>query len=190
MSLVVETDRLVLRALAEADRAEFVRVEVEGREHFAPWMPRREPISDDEMFDRQLARLASSERDGSELRRAVFSCDDKRLVGFVNLTQIFRGPFQSCYMGWRVAADVLRKGYGTEMVGGMLDAAFAPEGRGLGLHRVQANIVPTNELSLRLAERVGFRREGVALRYLEIAGEWADHVMLAKTVEEHEVRRM
>ena len=37
---------------------------------------------------------------------------------------------------------------------------------------------------MRLARSVGFRREGDALRYLHIAGEWQDHVMFAITVEE------
>ena len=45
----------------------------------------------------------------------------------------------------------------------MLDLAFVPEPAGLGLHRVQANIVPANGPSLRVAEKAGFRREGLAL---------------------------
>jgi len=68
----------------------------------------------------------------------------------------------------------------------MLDFAFS--GIGAGLHRVQANIIPSNLASLRLAERAGFRREGLAERYLNIAGEWQDHLMYAKTREEHSFR--
>jgi ribosomal-protein-alanine N-acetyltransferase len=49
---------------------------------------------------------------------------------------------------------------------------------------VQANVMPRNGRSLRVLERAGFRPEGLALRYLEIAGCWEDHMMLAITREE------
>jgi ribosomal-protein-alanine N-acetyltransferase len=68
----------------------------------------------------------------------------------------------------------------------LLDIAFAEVPEGLGLHRVQANIIPRNAPSLRIAEKVGLRRQGLALRCLGIAGQWEDHVMLAMTKEEHE----
>ena len=70
----------------------------------------------------------------------------------------------------------------------MLDIAFAAEPRGLGLHRVQANVIPANPASLRVAEKAGMRLEGTAKRYLEIAGVWQDHHMFAKTAEEHTFR--
>ncbi len=76
------------------------------------------------------------------------------------------------------------EGLATEGVRALVSIAFAPEPDGLGLHRVQANIMPGNGASLRVAEKVGFRREGVARRYLRIAGEWEDHAMFALTVEE------
>ena len=50
---------------------------------------------------------------------------------------------------------------------------------------MQANIIPRNLPSIRLAERMGFRLEGLALKYLKIAGEWQDHLMFAKLVDEH-----
>ncbi len=53
-----------------------------------------------------------------------------------------------------------------------------------GLHRVQAAIMPRNQASLRVVEKVGFRREGFAQRYLQIAGKWEDHLLFAITQEE------
>jgi ribosomal-protein-alanine N-acetyltransferase len=44
--------------------------------------------------------------------------------------------------------------------------------------------MPANAASLRIAEKAGFRREGLASAYLKIAGAWEDHVMLATTREE------
>ena len=52
------------------------------------------------------------------------------------------------------------------------DHAFGP----VGLHRVQADIRPENGPSRRLVERLGFQREGLLRRYLDIDGDWRDHL--------------
>ena len=45
--------------------------------------------------------------------------------------------------------------------------------------------MPHNPKSLRVIEKLGFRREGYAERYLQIAGKWEDHILFARTREEH-----
>jgi ribosomal-protein-alanine N-acetyltransferase len=111
--------------------------------------------------------------------------DRRPLVAVINLNNIVRGVFQNTDMGWRVMFEFAGRGLGTEAVIGMLDLAFAAPPAGMGLHRVQANIIETNVPSMRLAARAGFRREGVAPRMLRINGEWQDHVMHAKLADEH-----
>jgi ribosomal-protein-alanine N-acetyltransferase len=59
----------------------------------------------------------------------------------------------------------------------------------LELHRLQVAIIPRNAASRRVAEKLGLRDEGTALRYLEIAGVWEDHVRYAITAEEWQERR-
>jgi len=54
----------------------------------------------------------------------------------------------------------------------------------LGLHRIEANIIPGNVASIALVQRLGFRLEGLAERYLKIHGEWQDHERWAFTAEE------
>lgn len=186
--IVVRTQRMLLRPLVESDRAEFVRVCAVSREHFAPWWPAQDPKKSlDTQFDEQLARTRAEEGAGTGFRR-VGILGDGRLALLANFSQVFRGPFQSAYCGWSVSADQVGRGLATEGVWGMLDAAFAPRPLGLGLHRVQANVIPTNMPSLRVAEKCGFRPEGLAKAYLEIAGWWQDHVMFAKLAEEHAIR--
>ena len=63
----------------------------------------------------------------------------------------------------------------------MLDFAFGAA----NLHRIQAAIMPQNPRSLRVIEKLGFRKEGYAERYLQIAGKWEDHFLFARTSEEH-----
>lgn len=180
----IRTPRLLMRPLDAADRAEFVRWHEVNREHIAPWWPARAPGADDDaVFDDQLRRTVDGAERGTDARFAAF-LDDGRLAAFVNLGQIFRGAFESCYIGWSVSVECTGRGVATEAVRGVLGHAFAPRPGGLGLHRVQANIMPANAPSLRVAEKCGFRREGLARAYLKIAGRWEDHAMFAVLAED------
>lgn len=174
---------MVLRPLTASDGPEFVRVHEVSREFWAPWMPTDRPgESLDQLFERRLAESQRAMEAGTACRVVGF-LPDGRIAGFFGLSQIFRAGFQNAYIGWSVSGQLTRQGYASEGVAGLLHYAFAPDG--LGLHRVQANIIPDNRASLALAEKLGFRREGLARRYLHIAGEWRDHLMYAKLAEEH-----
>jgi ribosomal-protein-alanine N-acetyltransferase len=78
--------------------------------------------------------------------------------------------------------DESKQGQGlmTEAVVAAVGFAFD----GLDLHRVQAAIMPRNRASQRVVEKVGFRSEGLAQRYLCIAGAWEDHLLFGLTSEE------
>jgi ribosomal-protein-alanine N-acetyltransferase len=185
MTLSLTTDLVTLRPMEPGDRAEYVRVHELSREHFGPWMPTPRPDQTlEELFDDELLRAERGRADGTELR--LVACDDEdRLAGIFALSEIVRRSFQNAYASWRVSADQVGRGVATSGVEGLLDLAFAPEPRGLGLHRAQANIIPANVASVRVAEKAGFRREGEAKRYLRIGGQWQDHLMFAKLADEH-----
>ena len=184
----IQTDLLLLRTLRSEDRAEFVRVHEISREHFGPWMPAQAPGQTlNDVFRDELDRAEKGAKEGTEIR-LVAVVPDGRLAGIFVLSQIFRRAFQNAYAGWRVSSDQLGGGIATSGLIGLLDLAFSPEPEGLGLHRIQANIIPSNRASVRVAEKAGFRLEGEARGYLKIDGSWQDHLMFAKLVEEHDVR--
>ena len=180
------TARMLLRPLRAEDRAAFVHMHEVSRDFIDPWMARHQDCETLEaLFELQLQRSIEGFARGKDLRLAGFD-ESARLVGMFNLNEIIRGAFQNAYAGWKVSVEVAHQGYGTEAVTALLDLAFAPPPQGLGLHRVQANIIPRNYRSIGLAEKVGFRREGLAKNYLLIAGRWQDHLMYAKLAEEHQ----
>lgn len=192
--LSIETARMLVRPLRASDRDEFVRVHTISESHFAPWFP----IRDDgrtlpEHFDFVLDTAARRAAAGTGARYVGLIKDSRRpdepvrIAGFFSLNNIVRGIFQNADAGWSVSADFTGRGLATEGVRALLDLAFAPPPRGLGLHRVQANIIAENTASLRVAAKCGFRAEGVGRAMLRIAGRWQDHVLHAKLAEEHAV---
>jgi len=108
-----------------------------------------------------------------------------RFAGEVNLNNVQRGAFQNAYVGYWVDRAQAGRGYTPEAV----VAAFRFGFEEAGLHRLQVAVVPRNTSSRRVAEKLGLRDEGTALRYLEINGRWEDHVRYAITAEEWAERR-
>jgi ribosomal-protein-alanine N-acetyltransferase len=96
---------------------------------------------------------------------------DGAIAGVVNVSEIVRAAFQSAYLGYYAFRPHAGQGYMTEGLALVLRHAF----RGLGLHRLEANIQPGNHPSRALVRRLGFRKEGFSPRYLKIGGRWRDH---------------
>lgn len=185
-SLVRATPRLRLRPVHAADRDKWIRAHLASQAAFDQWMPLVDPtVTMDERFDYALQRMTDGARTDSHYSFVAEHLRDGEIVAFCSLSQVFRGPFLNAYAGWRVSTPYTKQGIGREAVNALLDLAFAPLPNGIGLHRVQANIIPSNTPSLKLARGVGFREEGYAKAYLEIAGSWQDHVMFAKLADEH-----
>lgn len=96
---------------------------------------------------------------------------DGTIVGSINLSQIFRGNFRSAYLGYHIGVHYAGQGLMTEALQLTLRYAFDK----LKLHRLEANIQPSNVASIALVKRAGFVREGFSRSYLKICGRWRDH---------------
>jgi ribosomal-protein-alanine N-acetyltransferase len=111
---------------------------------------------------------------------ALFAFADSTIVGKIALSHVVRGAMEGAYLGYWVAGDAQGRGLATALVAAAVKFAFATA----GLHRLQAAVMPRNVGSLRVLAKNGFREEGLALRYLQIAGKWEDHRIFARTVED------
>src|SRR5205823_1481689 len=103
-----------------------------------------------------------------------------QFAGEVSLGSVQRGPFQMGYIGYWI--DEACGGHEYVPEGVVLLIRFAFET--LRLHRLEAAIVPRNEPSRRVAEKLGLRDEGTAARFLQIRGRYEDHIRYAITREE------
>ncbi len=107
------------------------------------------------------------------------------LIGEVNLSNVVRGAFRSAHVGYWVDQNQAGNGYIPESLVVVCRFAFEE----IDLHRLQVSIVPRNARSRRVVEKLEFRCEGQAERYLEINGVWEDHLRFAITAEEWFERR-
>ena len=155
------------------DRAEYLALNHASRRFHRGWAS---PPTTLEQFARYLAHCRRPDFVGLLIRCRA----DNAILGSIQLSQIVRGLFQSAYLGYEIGAPFARQGYMTEALGLTLHYAF----RALKLHRLEANIQPTNQASLALVARLGFVREGYSRRYLKIAGRWRDHERWAILAED------
>ena len=141
-----------------------------------PWEPQ---WADDELsrvsYKMRLRHYERELREQAGYAFFVFRAVDDKLIGGLTLSNVRRGVTQSCAIGYWVGAPYTGHGYMTSAVKAVRRFAFD----GLRLHRVEAACLPSNTPSIRVLEKAGFRREGLARKYLRINGTWQDHVLFA-----------
>jgi ribosomal-protein-alanine N-acetyltransferase len=170
---MAELPRVYLRPLRARDAAELIRLNRASRRLHGRYMAApRHPTE----FAAALRRSRRANVDVS----LVCGREDDAIAGVVTLSEIVHGNLRSAYMGYYVGAPFSGQGYMTAGLTLVLRHAFGA----LRLHRVEANIQPGNEPSIRLVKRLGFTREGFSRRYLRIAGRWRDHERWAILAED------
>jgi ribosomal-protein-alanine N-acetyltransferase len=178
---VIRGRRIYLRYPRMADYASWAQLRGDSREFLRPWEPM---WSDDELskaaFRRRLKRYHHDARRDQAYAFLVFRQDDDVLTGGVTLSNVRRGVVQTCAMGYWSGQLFARHGYTFEAVAVMVPFIFET----LGLHRIEAACLPENAASRSLLAKAGFREEGLALRYLQINGEWRDHVLFGLLEDE------
>lgn len=180
--------RVLLRPLQADDWEQWRAVRVGSRAWLEQWEPKPESGSPDPVADREAFRA----RCGAWERQRHFDAAygfglflrDGRFAGEVSLGSVQRGPFQMAYVGYWIDRDLAGGGYVPEGVVLLMRYAFED----LRLHRLEAAIVPRNVASRRVAEKLGMRDEGLALRFLQIQGVYEDHLRYAMTAEEWDER--
>lgn len=178
---VIKGDGVYLRYPRMADYLQWSKLRNDSRAFLSPWEP---SWATDELtrgaFRRRLKRYARETRHDSAYAFFVFRSEDNALLGGCTLSNVRRGVTQCCALGYWVGERFARQGYMNKAVRALIPFIF----RTLGLHRIEAACLPANQPSQNLLEKAGFRKEGLAKRYLQINGEWEDHVLFALLAEE------
>jgi ribosomal-protein-alanine N-acetyltransferase len=182
----LDAEHTAIRPLAVADASEFAAAVVANRSHTEPW----EPIHAEAHYTR-AGQVETLRRDveawelGTGYAFAVLDRGDRdAIIGRIALGNVVRGAWRNATLGYWVAAASGGRGHASTAARLICGFAFDHA----GLHRVQPAVIPRNLRSIRVVEKAGFRREGRALKYLNIAGSWEDHDIFAMTSEDWAAR--
>lgn len=186
--IVLYGRRVMMRPLAVNDFRSWSEVRQRNAEWLTVWEPSRSTHQPDPSTDKSAfaSRCLQRDRDrasGTAYQFGMFI--DQRVAGEVNLNNVIRGAMQSSTVGYWIDEVHAGRGYTVEGVALVMQFAFEQ----LGLHRVEICIVPRNQRSRRIMDKLAIREEGLAKRYLEINGAWEDHLRYAMTSEEWQAGR-
>ena len=174
MQNVYETERLLLTRSNASIAGQVAEYFIRNKDFFRE----TEPSRDEEFFtaDYQMIQMRNDMAEYENATSVCFWFSEKnnpgQIIGSVRMSNIVMGAFLSCFLSYRGDAAHLRRGYVAEALGQIIRIAFGE----IGLHRLEANIMPRNCASLAVAKKLGFQNEGISKSYLRINGMWEDHM--------------
>lgn len=171
--LKLESERFLLVSLDSTDTEQYFDYLVRNAEFFRKWSPEYEKDYYSVWYHKNW--LEGTQKDFVEGRQIMFGVyyktNPNRIIGTVSFSNIIKGIFQSCFLGYRIDENEIKKGVAAESIKAGIDYIFNVE----KLHRIEANIMPVNAASVKVAEKLGFANEGLAKKYLKVNGVWEDH---------------
>jgi ribosomal-protein-alanine N-acetyltransferase len=172
----IETERLTLRLPQHGDFKAWSALRSLSETFLTPWEPAWAPDHlGRKAFVNRIYWATRAAKNETALPFFIVRREDDELVGAITLDHIRRGPAQAGTLGYWIGEKYARNGYMRESIDAVVYHAF----HRLDLSRIEAACLPENKPSRDLLEKCGFKYEGVAQSYLEIAGRWRTHVLYA-----------
>ncbi|NAZ81544.1 GNAT family N-acetyltransferase [Kineococcus sp. R8] len=170
---------VLLRPLRRRDAAAWRAVRAANATWLRPWEATSPDASGPPPTFGQMVRSFTREARAGRMLPFVVELDG-RLVGQITVSGITWGSLRSAHVGYWVDQRVAGRGTIPLALALVGDHCF----RALRLHRLEVNIRPENAASLRVAEKLGLRDEGLREKFLHIDGAWRDHRTFAITTDE------
>lgn len=172
-----QTERLYLKILEPRYAKRVLEYYIRNSRFLREWDPTRESYFYSISHQRNLLKEDLHDfKSKYQVKFWLVSKETNEIIGNVCFSNIIMGNFKSCYMSYKLDEKEINKGYITEAIKKAINIMF----NDFGLHRIEVNIIPRNERSLRIMEKLNFTREGFSKSYLKINDVWEDHVHFAK----------
>lgn len=177
MNCTYETERLILRVLRAENAPAVLQFYLDNRALFEQYEAAR---PDNFYTTRYQKTLLNAEYNLafklSAVRFYVFLKDaPEQIIGSICFRNITRAMLQSCEVGYKFDARFHHQGYAFEALTQGIDIIF----QDVKLHRIVANVMPSNLPSIRLLENLDFSYEGLERQSALICGKWQDHARYA-----------
>jgi [ribosomal protein S5]-alanine N-acetyltransferase len=177
--VVLVEQSVVLRPLRLREARKWQELRTANTRWLSPWEATHPEAGGQAPSYRQMVRTFRVEARAGRMLPFAIEVDGE-LAGQLTVSGISLGSLCSGQIGYWVDRRVAGRGVAPTAVALAVDHCLF----GMGLHRVEANIRPENRASLRVAEKLGFRPEGLRRRFLHIDGCWRDHLTFALTAED------
>lgn len=183
MKTLLETDRLILRALDDNHWCEVLSFLEKGRHIFERYEATKVPMYYTELYQKGILTQEYTATLGNRYVRYYISLKDEinadekseRIIGTVSCGCLSAEPYSCGTVGYKFDEDYWHKGYAREAVSCVIDEVF----KELKLHRIIAYVMEGNEPSIKLLENMGFRLEGLCEKNIKVNGTWQNHRLYA-----------
>lgn len=173
MQFEYETDRLILKILKPDAASLVLDFYMRDKELFESYEPER-PLNF-YTISHQRTLLKCEYELAFKLQTVRFYVFLKEnpdvIIGTICFYNILKSIYSNCDLGYKFSTAYQHMGYATEAI--LLGIWIIFED--LKLHRINAWVMPDNQASIKLLERLGFEREGLCKKVLPMRGQWQDH---------------
>lgn len=176
--ITIETNRLMLFTAETVHLPVILDYLKRNHDFFLPWVPSMPEQTYDDAYQMQWIIHDQKLLKNQLKLKFYYICknDPKKIIGDLSYSNIIKGAFLSCYLGYKQDKNMCGNGFMYEAIQAANNYMFHT----IQLHRIEANIIPRNTSSIKLIESLGFIREGYSKHYLKINGVWEDHLRYAK----------
>ncbi len=177
MEILLETERLILKALNEDDWRKVLSFLEKGKDIFEQYEAAKAPMYYTEIYQKGvLNQEYNATLSNRYVRYYVFLKDEPRMViGTVSCGGMSSEPFNCGTIGYKFDKDYWNRGYAREAVSCTINEIF----KKLPIHRLIANVMEDNVPSIKLLENMGFRLEGLCEKNIRVNGTWRNHRLYA-----------
>ncbi|UTO29436.1 ribosomal protein S5-alanine N-acetyltransferase [Bartonella harrusi] len=184
--MAITTKRTISTLINGKDAGELSSYYLRNADFLRPF----EPLKSDDYhsltaWKKRANTFANESKQDQAYRYAVRLKNERAIIAVVNFTNVVRGVFQACHLGFSLDEKQQGKGFMFEALSALILQIFDV----IHLHRVMANTLPKNTRSRILLERLGFKKEGYAKDYLMISGKWRDHILTSRINESYKAAK-
>ena len=168
----INTQRLILRPIKKGDAESVFRYRSDANTNkYQGWIPKT--INDVVSFiENRVSPTINI--NGTWFQFVVIKKDDGALIGDVGI-HFFDPDNKQVEIGCTIDKNYQKHGYASEALSEIFQYIF----KTLDKHRIIASIDPRNEGSIRLVEKLGFRKEAHFKESIFQDGEWLDDLVYA-----------
>lgn len=175
------TNRLALRWLTLADAPALYEI-FSDPEVTRYWST--PPLADRAAADALLAEIHELFAQRTLFQWGIARRSDDLVIGTCTLAAL-NAAHRRAELGFALGRRYWRQGYVAEALPTLVDFAFSE----LGLHRLEADVDPRNDASIRALERLGFQREGYLRERYHMNGEIQDAIIYGLLRRDRRVRQ-